>query len=227
MNNILNQTWTFISSPVSSGLRWRPGSGADLTGHENRRASSASAGARAVHKTWAQGVGKEPWPLLILPWAPHSHWNSSDLPACWPRQGDSWWEMLSPSHDSFLPQRADHPAQRLRLLTLLLLLSLAEHLQPAALIQKFSHVQAFLSSPCPDCVIPYQMMLTASSLVFWAQVSPPILPLHKGYNNFSPVYHWLGCALALKAVASFRVFPFGETKGSMFWNFQHYFASFL
>lgn len=111
-----------------------------------------------------------------------------------------------------MPQRAACPAQGLHLLTVLLLLFLPEHLSPAALIQKFSHIHAFLISLCPDCIVSHRVMLTAPSLVFWGQVSfPPILPLHNSHNNFSQMHPWLSHALALKAMPPFRMFPLVET----------------
>lgn len=125
-----------------------------------------------------------------------------------------------------MPQRAGCPAQGLHLLTVLLLLFLPEHLSPAALIQKFSHIHAFLISLCPDCIVSHRVMLTAPSLVFWGQVSfPPILPLHNSHNNFSQMHPWLSHAVALKAMPPFRMFPLVETflEVSICWKPQYHY----
>lgn len=163
-----------------------------------------------MDRTWAQGSGKEFWPLPVLPglcmyiWTPPR--PASLLSSPWrflvrdasPITWKASWQM---------PQTEGCPVQALQLLTVLLVFPLLEH------SKKFSHIHALLITLCPDCMTAHWMALTSPSLVCWPQISlPPIPPPHNRYSNFSKMRVWLCYTLALATVGPLKILPLGETE---------------
>lgn len=134
-------------------------------------------------------------------------WTAQHLPAHQALHGDSWWEMLIHSHRKLLGKclgglPSPGPATP----------DCALGCSSSRPFTAGSFLPGLLITLCPDCVIVYRMVLTASSLVCWPQVSLlPIPPPHNSYSNSSKTCAWLYYALALAAMAPLGK-PLGETE---------------